>query len=459
MGMQSPSQHNQRVVTAPLGTGEFYQRFRALLSPRRLGQKLRASRKRKQRRDTKLSPFQLIVGTVYHSLQDQGPAQQHIAEATGVTISGAQVSKRRQQMGSEIFEWILQQICGGRADPQRHPAAFYRGLRLVGIDGSLFSLFNTPAVLKQLSKACTRRMQAAFAKLGVVALVELGTHRPMAAVISQDKESEMALATRLVNQLPAGSLLLADRLYGVGKFLVAFLRLFAPGQSDFLVRVKTGKFHSRCLQRLADGSALLELLGTDAVAGGKVQILVREIHGVVIGRNGKRTVLRLWTSLLDAQAYPGLELLELYAQRWEQELSYKELKINLGATGLLTSYTPTTGRQEIAALLIAQAVIADLRLEVGHTGAVPVLRVSFVKVLSHVRSLWNVLAWSGDCLRPAQRTRLIHGMFDSLLAQLTPPRRARSCPRTIRQPVSSWPRKLKNGGCSHGAFRYELIPA
>jgi hypothetical protein len=398
------------------------------------------------------------MGTVYHYFHENGTVQQHIADLTGVKISATQISERRQQLGTEIFEWILQQIGGGRADPRRHPEAFYRGLRLVGIDGSLFSLFNTPAVLKQLSKACTRRMKAAFAKLGVVALVELGTHRPMAAAISREGESEMALALRLVGLVPAGSLLLADRLYGVGKFLVAFLRLFAQGQSDFLVRIKKGKFKSRCLQRLADGSALLELMGTDVVAGGKVQILVREIHGVVIGRNGKRTVLRLWTSLLDEKAYPGLELLELYAQRWEQELSYKELKLNLGGAGLLTSYTPTTGRQEIAALLIAQAVMADLRLEVGHHGAVPILRVSFLKVLSHVRALWNVLAWSGDCLRPAQRTRIIQGMFDSLLCQLTPPRRARSCPRSVRQPVSSWPRKLRNGGCSHGDFHYEIIP-
>lgn len=458
MGMQHPSPTKQRAA-APLGTGQFQQRFGAMLRPRRLAQKLRAAKGRKQRQDTKLSPCGLILGTVYHYAQEHGTAQQHMAEVTGVTISGAQVSKRRQQLGSEIFEWILQQICGGRADPHRHPQAFYRGLRLVGIDGSLFSLFNTPSVLKQLSKACTRRMKAAFAKLGVVALVELGTHRPMAAAISRDAESEMALAMRLVGLIPAGSLLLADRLYGVGKFLVAFLQLFAQGQSDFLVRIKKGKFCSRCLRRLTDGSVLLELMGTDALGGGKVQILVREIQGVVIDRNGQRTRLRLWSSLLDEKAYPALELLELYAQRWEQELSYKELKINLGSAGLLTSYTPTTGRQEIAALLIAQAMIADLRLEVGHDGAVPSLRVSFVKVLSHVRALWNVLAWSGDCLSPAQRTQIIQGMSDSLLRQLTPPRRARSCPRSVRQPVSSWPRKLTNGGGSHGDFHYEVIPA
>jgi len=65
----------------------------------------------------------------------------------------------------------------------------------------------------------------------VVSLVELGTHRPMAAVIAGPGESEMAMARRLIHLLPNDSLLLADRLYGVGKFLVAFLKLFSDGRN------------------------------------------------------------------------------------------------------------------------------------------------------------------------------------------------------------------------------------
>ncbi len=209
------------------------------------------------------------------------------------------------------LEWILEEILDSRADPKREPEAFYQGLRLVGIDGTLFSMFNTPSVLQQLSKAMSRRMKAAFAKLGVVALVELGTHRPMAAAIARTGESEMVMARRLIHLLPGGCLLLADRLYGVGKFLVAFLQLFAQGDNDFLVRIKRGKFKSRLLRRCRDGSVLLLVWGADPDSPGRVEFQVREIRGVVIGRGAKRTSLRLWTSLLDEGLFPARQLLEL----------------------------------------------------------------------------------------------------------------------------------------------------
>jgi hypothetical protein len=42
-------------------------------------------------------------------------------------------------------------------------------------------------------------------------------------------------------------------------------------------------------------------------------------------------------------------------------------------------------------------------------------------------------------------------------AQLSEPRRMRSCPRAVRQPVTGWPRLTKNH--SHaGEIRYELTP-
>lgn len=429
--------------------------FCAQVSPQCLGARLRQIRRRKQRADIRLSSAGLIMGLVYHHLRGAGLAAVHVAQVTRAKVSGSRISQRAQELGMDIFEWVMGVILGPRAHPKKQPQAFYRGMRLVGIDGSLFSVFNTRSVLKQMSKALSRRLRAAFAKLGVVSLVELGTHRPIAAAISRDHESEMALATRLVAMVPLGSLLLADRLYGVGKFLVAFLKLFA-GQSDFLVRVKKSKFKSRIVQCLRDGSVILDVWSTNPESRKKGTFWVREIRGTVIGRGRKRTTLRLWTSLLEWKDHPALELLKLYAQRWEQELSFNELKIDLRGGPLLHSYTPITARQEIAALLIAQALLADCRLEAARRGEVPVLRISFLQVLQHVRALWQVLSWGGNSLTEKQKHIFTQGMFHSLLQQLSAPRRPRSCRRVIRQPVSSWPRKLKNGGSTHGQFRYEI---
>ena len=237
-------------ISTTVGTTVFRHRFWQYLSRSRLRAQLRKERKRKQRSDTGISDEGLIMGRVYHCMQSSGTAAFHVNQICRRKISESQVSRRCRVVGVKIFEWVMGEILGPRADPRREKEAFYRGKRLVGVDGTLFSMFNTPSVLKALSKAVSRRMKAAFAKLGVVVLVELGTHRPMAAAIAGNGESEMALARRLTAMVPPGCLLLADRLYGVGKFLVTFLKLFADGQSDFLVRVKKGKFKTRTAERL-----------------------------------------------------------------------------------------------------------------------------------------------------------------------------------------------------------------
>ena len=58
--------------------------------------------------------------------------------------------------------------------------------------------------------------------------------------------------------------------------------------------------------------------------------------------------VRLWTSLSGAQA-SAEQLIELYARRWEQEVFYRELKLQVARGELLQSHTPETAQQEIAA--------------------------------------------------------------------------------------------------------------
>jgi hypothetical protein len=63
--------------------------------------------------------------------------------------------------------------------------------------------------------------------------------------------------------------------------------------------------------------------------GKKLAFMVREIRGRVQRRSGGWTPVRLWTSLLDAHHHPASRLLALYAQRWEVEITIKELKIEM----------------------------------------------------------------------------------------------------------------------------------
>lgn len=111
---------------------------------------------------------------------------------------------------------------------------------------------------------------------------------------------------------------------------------------------------------------------------------LREIR-VRVGRKGFRAQeLRLWASLLDPQPAPATELAPLYAQRWEHELYYRHLKRELRPGPLLQSLTVPTAVQEIAALMLASALLARERMRAAG-GHLPVRRVSFIKTLEWLR--------------------------------------------------------------------------
>jgi hypothetical protein len=364
-----------------------------------------------------------------------GTLAQHVKKLTGKTITDGALSQRRALLPIGIFEQIMGAALRPKADPARHPQAFYRGLRLCGVDGTQFSVANTPQVKKQMRKARTRRGRAAFPKIGVAVMVELGLHNPLAAAMGAEGESEMVLAKRVLSAQPEKSLLIKDRYYGTPELLVS---LPTQGQRHLLARVKSN-LRRRLLEVYPDGSALVE------IASGKGKRLVREILGrVQRGGRGHTTTVRLWTSLLDWQKHPAAQLLSLYGRRWEQEVFYKELKVDTRSTPLLQSHTPLTAMQEIAARILAYAVLVDYRVEAARAGEVGVLRISFLKTLHIVQGLWQFLEVSADLMSPAQLRLVVRRSLRHIADMAIPKRRQRSCPRALRQPVSSWPRLRKN---------------
>lgn len=403
-----------------------------------------------QRRRPVISGVELIMGLIFHVLSGAGSLAVHMKKLTGKKISDSALSQRREGLAWEIFDRMLAAGLRPRAELRKHPQAFYHGWRLCGIDGSRFSVANTPTVKAQMDKAVSRRMKAAFAKVGVAVMVELALHNPIAAAIGYKEESEMKLAEQVLSRLPAGSLLLGDRYYGVPKLLVRWEALFPSGQREFVVRVRSN-LKTRLLQAYGDGSALVEIRAQ------KQRRLVREITGRV--RRGKSgwTSVRLWTSLLDWQAHPAAELLALYARRWEQECFYRELKVDMRSSALVQSHTPLTAAQEIAALVLAYAILVDERIKAARMGHVEVLRISFLKTLEAVRGLWSFLELSFDLLQPGKLQLLVRRTLREIAEMALPKRRSRSCPRAIRQPVSSWPRLLRNT-YETGPCAYEIIP-
>jgi hypothetical protein len=386
---------------------------------------------------------QVLPTLTFHVMQDSGTLAEHLFQLFRTPLANSSWSDRRLRLPWEIFADLMRRALRPRATPRQHREAFWRGWRLVGLDGTQFSLINTPQVTTTFEKARTRRGRAAFAKITTAVLLEIGLHNPLAAAVGRKGESEWALGQRLLAQLPKRAVLLGDRLYGVVAFACAAQTVCQRVGSHFLLRAsRTVK--ARVIKRLADGSRLVGLPIRAPRNPNRIidWLEVREIR-VQVGRSGQRPhELRLWTTLLDPRAAPALELARIYASRWEHELYFREIKRQLRRTALLQSHTVETGAQEIAAMVLASAVIASERAQAA-TGQIPALRVSFGQVLQVVRGMWLFLGPFDDVFTEEQKTRVTRRGRALIRRSLTAPRRPRTCPRAVRQPVTRWPRLLK----------------
>jgi hypothetical protein len=411
---------------------------------------------RRRGRKPRVPLTDLLPALIFHVMQGAGTLSEHAAVLFDDALADSSWADRRARLPWEIFAELMRRVLRPRAT-RRDPTAFWRGWRLVALDGTQFSLTNTPQITATMKKARTRRGRAAFAKIWTAVLLEVGLHNPLAAAIGRHGESEWALAQRLLAQLPKRALLLGDRLYGVAAFVVHARAACARVGSHFLLRASRST-KPRPITRLPDGTRLVQIALRARNRPSRILewIEVREIR-VRVGRPGHRAhELRLWTSLIDPRTAPALDLVQLYAQRWEHELYFRELKRHVRKTDLLQSHTTETAAQEIAALVLVSALLAAERLRAAG-GQLPVLRVSFTKILELcLKPMWLYLDLGHGVLTDRQVHTIMKRGYARMRRYITPPRRARTCPRAVRQPIQAWPR-LRHATSIEGAMHFQLV--
>jgi len=410
---------------------------------------------RRRGRKPRVPLSDLLPALIFHVMQGAGTLAEHSAQLFGESLADSSWADRRARLPWEIFAELMRRLLRPQAT-RRQREAFWRGWRLVALDGTQFSLTNTPQITATTTKARTRRGRAAFAKLTTAVLLELGLHNPLAAAIGRHGESEWALAHQVLAQLPQRALLLADRLYGVAAFVVHARAACARVGSHFLLRASRST-QPRPRKRLRDGTRLVQI--ALRARNRPTRILewleVREIR-VRVGRPGHRShELRLWTSLVDPHTAPAIELAQLYAQRWEHELYFREVKRHLRKTDVLQSHTVETGAQEIAAIVLVSALLAAERRRAAG-GQIPVLRVSFSKLLELVKPMWLTVQLGEGLLTERQINQMLRRAYALMRQCLTAPRRARSCPRAVRRPMKAWPRLLKAQSIK-GPMHFQLL--
>jgi hypothetical protein len=298
-------------------------------------------------------------------------------DGSGRLANKAAISHARDRLGPEpmaaLFARVAQPLAG-----ENTPGCFLAGRRLVAIDGTCLDLADTPANDGYFGRpGVMKGERSAFPQARVVALAECGTHAIFEAAVGAYTTSENALAGQVLSKLKAGMVCLADR--GFYSF-EAWQKASGTG-ADLLWRVKDN-LNLDPVEELPDGSWLAEVCHSRADRKRAHPITVRVVEYTIEDGREPTGPFRLVTTIVDHETAPAVDLAAAYAQRWEIETSFDELKTHQrGPRAVLRSRSPELVEQEIWGHLCCHYAIRTLMFDAAAQSGRDPDRISFVAAL------------------------------------------------------------------------------
>ena len=346
----------------------------------------------------------------------------------------------RKRLGVAPLRELFQTTVGPLARPDT-PGAFYRGFRLVAIDGVVYDTPDTAANEKAFGRPSGGdRGPGAFPRLRKVSLVEVGTHVELALVLKRIACGETTAMEGLWRHIPTDSLLLEDR----GFFSYKQWKRALSEKVAVLARVKSSLI-LKPISHLTDGSYLAKIYPTP-------RDREKDQHGIVVRviryklddprRVGHDEEHVLLTTLLDENLYPASELIPLYHERWEEELTFDEQKTHQDPRrptkpAHLRSKTPAGVIQEMYALSLSHYVIRALMFQASSSIGLDPDRLSFTGCFQILKCRLPEC----DTRTPQTFGAWLEGLLWEMQQEKIEPRRNRINPRVIKQKMSKWKKK------------------
>jgi len=290
--------------------------------------------------------------------------------------------KARMRLGPEPMKALFEAVASPLGT-EKTKGAFYQKWRLMAIDGTTLDLADTEANDASFGRPTTGRGEGvgAFPQLRVVGLGECGTHAIIDAAIDSYATAEKRLVPRLFRSFAPEMLVFADRgFYGFALWEQARAsgaQLCWRTRTDLVLPVR---------EQLSDGSYLSEIYARADRRHDGVVVRVINYGMEDPGRGETSTSYCLLTTILDPEVAPANELAALYAERWEIESSFDELKSHQrGPRIVLRSKMPEGVVQELYGYLCTHFAIRWLMHKVASDSGTDPDRLSFTRTLRVAR--------------------------------------------------------------------------
>jgi len=291
--------------------------------------------------------------------------------------SKSAIFQARRRLGFEPLRALFGRVAQPLA-PADASGAWLAGRRMLAIDGTTFDVADSDVNDDWFGRpGVNKGERSAFPQARMVAVAECGSHAILDAEIGPYTTPENTLARPLLDRLGPGVVLLADR--GFCGFPL-WQRAAATG-ADLVWRASS-VMKPRHIETLSDGTWLAELKPGGNARRNTAGVTIRVLEYSIDDGRDTSGPFRLFTTLVDPEEVSAEDLAYAYAQRWEIESVFDELKTHQrGARTVLRSKSPDLVLQELWGHLCCHYAIRTLMYAAALEAGVDPDRVSFVTAL------------------------------------------------------------------------------
>jgi len=332
----------------------------------------------------------------------------HLPHLAGLVFTATAYCEARKRLPLALFAVLLQRVCDALF-PEIETTGRWHGHRTWTLDGSSFSMSDTPELQAHFGQPSVQAKGCGFPVAHLLALFHAGTGLLLHVLASPLRTHDMKYAASMHAEMQEGDILVADRgLCSFAHMALLFQRrmhaVFRCHQKQ-IVNFRTGRRHtqgrrpsrgrprSRYLQRLGHWDQLVEYIkptsqpkwmDDETYAALPETFVVRELRFITRQISHRTRIITLVTTLLDADVYPKADLTELYLSRWRIEVNFRHMKTTMGME-VVHCKTVEGVIKELCMFAIAYNLVRLVMLEASRRQQVPLERISFVDALRWLR--------------------------------------------------------------------------
>jgi hypothetical protein len=358
--------------------------------------------------DALLTPAAIIhwfLIQVFHG----NTALTHVSILADRLFSASAFCQARARLPLAVFRTVLREMVKAIV-PDIEVTGRWRGHRTFLIDGSSFSMPDTPALQAHFGQPGNQKKGCGFPVAHLLALFHAGTGMLLEINATPLRSHDLSGIVGVLGFLISGDVLVADRGFCsfahlallVMRDIHAVFRLnqtqivdFTPGRAHVQPgqRPIKGMPRSRWIRAYALTDQVVEYfkptrvpawLSEEEYARLLKSITVREVRYRIDTPGFRTNEVTLVTTLIDAEAYPAAALAELYGTRWRVEENLKSLKQTM-KMDVLKCTTVDGVLKEMTVYAIAYNLVRLTMCRASASQKVAPDRISFIDALRWLR--------------------------------------------------------------------------